>query len=151
VKPVDQTAIEHFVRVTLGCRCPDEVFRSMDLERISNTDGPTVHRRLIIGNRLLIYVLDCSATESIMTRAAVAALARRGVIERDALGLNRFRLVVVSSHVEGLWNLEPPDDRAHLHVVEPVRVPPELLGRIHVPDDFNAPLSPGVLSDFEGS
>ena len=53
--------IEHFVRDTLGCRCPDEVLRSISIDHLYAADGATPYTRLIVGNRLLIYVLEAES------------------------------------------------------------------------------------------
>lgn len=50
-------AIEQFVRGTLRCHCPDEVFRSISVETSSPAVTGAGELRLSIGERLLIYVV----------------------------------------------------------------------------------------------
>ncbi|HMA31538.1 MAG TPA: hypothetical protein VKT00_06975 [Casimicrobiaceae bacterium] len=129
MQSADRIAIEHFVRCTLGCKCPDEVFESMALERVDGADDQPGYLKLTVGDRLLIYVLrPGTGSASLET---VASLMRTGRDERDARDLNRFRLVVASagashSRIESAETLESvagADDRAHLHVVDPAELP----------------------------
>jgi hypothetical protein len=130
--PADNRAIERFVRGTLGCGCPDEVFNSIVIERTGGPDNPARHVRLLVGNRLLIYVMDARDLER--ARAAVSVLAQQGIEERDRAGLNRFRLVVavddptrrMTAAAAGFANSTVPDDRAHLHVIAADLVPASL-------------------------
>jgi hypothetical protein len=119
-------ALEHFVRGTLGCKCPAEVFQSIAIDRADS------HTRLVVGNRLLIYVLEASSAKTM--GKALARLAEQGLRDRNAARLNRFRLVVVSprptldlaearaSFAEAVG----ADDRTHLHVVATDQLPAEL-------------------------
>jgi hypothetical protein len=119
-------ALEHFIRSTLGCKCPDEVFRSVAFDR---ADG---HIRLLIGNRLLIYVLETAPGRAAAT--AVSRLAEQGLAERNAGNLNRFRLVVASTQPTQVLadakarfaDAAGDDDRAHLHVLATDQLPAEL-------------------------
>jgi hypothetical protein len=124
--------IERFVRVTLGCQCPDHVFRSVVLEHSGKEADDTAHLRLTIGDRLLIYVLDPG--DAGVAAGVVARLARAGLTERDARGLNRFRLVIAAprpGHATGEARQEfagvvGQDARAHLHVIAARELPREL-------------------------
>ncbi len=129
----DRQTIEHFVRGTLGCGCPDEVFNSISIERPGGSDPSAAYVRLLIGNRLLIYVIEARGVEQV--QAAVSELAPRGLEERDRIGLNRFRLVVVADHPTppvataasaGFSDAIDHDDRAHLHVIAADLVPASL-------------------------
>ena len=71
--------IEHFVRATLGCQCPDEVFRSIAIDQLRTADGAIGYTRLLVGNRLLIYVLD--AADFMLANGALADLVARGAAE----------------------------------------------------------------------
>ena len=116
----------HFVRGTLGCKCPDEVFQSVALDRQQD------HTRLMIGDRLLIYVVEV-ATDSAAGKS-VSLLASRGLEDRNSKRLNRFRLVVATP--EPTPRLEEAkaafaavagnDDRAHLHLIATGQLPAEL-------------------------
>ncbi len=130
--PADKQAIERFVRGMLGCGCPDEVFNSIVIERTGHPDDSTRYVRLLVGNRLLIYVVEAQDLERV--RAAVPVLARLGIEERDRAGLNRFRLVVAANGstqpataaTDGFAGAMGLDDRAHLHVVAADLVPASL-------------------------
>lgn len=124
--------IEHFVRATLGCKCPDEVFRSISLDRLRAADGATPYRRLIVGNRLLIYILEAAASG--VADGALADLATRGCHERDERGYNRFRLVITCDDPEpasaaaqhAFDRVAGDDPRAHLHCLPRALLPAEV-------------------------
>jgi len=129
IDPAASQAVLRFVRGTLGCSCPDEVFNSIAIERVRGTDASAPYVRLLVGRRLLIYVLDAQQPEQV--RATVPALLRQGLEERDANGLNRLRLVVaaglptpeVTATVANLASEIGLDDRSHLHVIAAGLVP----------------------------
>lgn len=130
--PADSQAIERFVRGTLGCGCPDEVFNSIAIERARRPGTCGQYVRLLVGNRLLIYVVE--AQDPGQARASISVLAPHGIDERDRLGLNRFRLVVAADYPAQPLAAEPAgsagatdlDDRAHLHLVASDLVPASL-------------------------
>jgi len=129
MNPSDRTAIERFVRDTLGCQCPDEVFRHVEVGPLSLPAGSGTGRRLVIGDRLLIHVV--TAMERPDGAGWLESLAVAGRDERDRLAYNRYRLVVGSAADTG--HREPlekrftraleGDDRAHLHVVAADQLP----------------------------
>lgn len=125
----DNSALEHFVRGTLGCKCPDEVFESIAVDRAPASAGALAHARLVVGNRLLIYVLAVEPGRR--TTSVVSNLTRAGVAERKARGLNRFRIVVASTRPTqlledaktGFDNAGGRDDHTYLHVIAIDQVP----------------------------
>ena len=129
MNPADRPSIEHFVRGTLGCRCPDEVFQSIaiDYERAPKAAMP--HTRVVIGERLLIYIYEEQPARA--TAAAVSKLARQGRAERDAKHYNRFRLVLASDYPTELLtaartsfeSVAGTDNRAHLHILATDQLP----------------------------
>lgn len=129
MQPTDRNAVERFVRVTLGCQCPDEVFNSMSIERVDADTRTTGHVRLTIGDRLLIYVIAARASD--VSAEALSMLARAGLAERKSRGLNRFRLVLAQPDGEALAErmrsvfaaVAGADDRAHLHVIDAAALP----------------------------
>jgi hypothetical protein len=132
---VDRESIERFVRVTLGCKCQDEVFRSIVIDRVGAGDAGRAgveFVRLTIGERLLIYVT--AADDSHPASKSTAALARAGIAERDARGLNRFRLVIAGSGPPDAADAERTafadiagaDERAYLHIIGADQLPPAL-------------------------
>lgn len=114
--------IKRFVRQTLGCSCPEYVFDT--IECVNEDDG--VRRtRIIVGNRLLIYLVRTGAASGI--DSVINAALAQGVRERDKNGLNRFRLVLVTSHRDALSGRAGDvfagspcaDESTHLHIVHP--------------------------------
>lgn len=127
---IDTRSIERFVRGTLGCRCPDEVFASIQIS--PDAEAGTRFLRLLIGDRLLIYVLRTGGGSP--APGLVWTLTRRGRAERDAGGHNRFRLVLAADEevddaaVDAFTSATQGDDKAHLHVTSPDELPAALLG-----------------------
>jgi hypothetical protein len=124
--------IEQFIRETLGCQCPDEVFGSISLDHPGAADGAIPYTRLIVGNRLLIYILD--AASSRVADGALADLVARGCRERIEHRYNRFRLVIARDEPDSVAagtrhvfeRATGQDEHAHLHCVRPELLPPEL-------------------------
>jgi hypothetical protein len=118
--------LERFIRDTLGCGCPDEVFDHVAVVRGPLRAGSGESAWWIeVGGRLLIAVVDVDEVAPAELTAIYAAAAHR----RDADGFNRFRLVVASAQrTEGLEAAFAPigaaDDRLHLHLVVPADLPP---------------------------
>jgi hypothetical protein len=55
----DYNQIKRFVQETLGCGCPEEVFRSIQYRWNAKLNNfVTIQSAMIIGNRLLIYVTE---------------------------------------------------------------------------------------------
>lgn len=122
----DEPAIRHFVRTTLGCDCPDTVF-----EQIEHTANPAVSHarpytvRMVVGSRLLIYVLECAQLDRAQLKLDDILVAGRG--DRDVHGYNRFRVVIIDATDPALhgplltdWQrLVAGEERLHLHVVHP--------------------------------
>jgi hypothetical protein len=130
----DTEAIRHFVRDTLGCGCPDDVFSSIQMRPLGTADHADPGLRLLIGDRLLIYLYR--ATGGAALPARVAELARTGLEDRDANSLNRFRLVIHSqqenlgdqgSAAAAFHEAVGQDDRAHLHWVRSPLLPRPLI------------------------
>jgi hypothetical protein len=129
VSATDRAEVERFVRADLGCKCPDDVFDSIAIERDATPGVTSPCIRLVVGNRLLIYVLEAASGSA--APDDVAGLATRGPAERDARGFNRFRLVVASERPaelraradESFARIAGHDDRAHLHVIALDRLP----------------------------
>ncbi len=127
--PADAKSIELFVRGTLGCQCPEEIFSAITIKQGRNPDSDLTYTRLVIGNRLLIYVLE--ARHSSALPLEVATLAARGRADRDTDRLNRFRLVLTSDRPDeaqaevdaAFSSAAGDDDHAHLHVVGADQLP----------------------------
>ena len=127
--PTDTVQITRFVRGTLGCQCPDDVFRSITVESREPVGGSPPFTRLSVGHRLLVYLARPGPEDTLATW--IAGLVRMGQAERDAAGYNRFRLVVPAVHADQhaasarrvFAETIGQDDRAHLHIVAPDDLP----------------------------
>ena len=127
--PEQREPIEYFVRVTLGCKCPDEVFQQVAVEPDQHADARMPFTRLTIGDRLLIFVLEATADRG--SGRAAEQLTELGRKERDARNLNRFRLVVATEHPTQLLervqarfaSAADGDERCHLHVLATDQLP----------------------------
>jgi len=128
----DHGDIERFVRGTLGCGCPDEVFRTVSLSRLPAVPGRPAVLQLLIGSRLLIHVAAAPAEPS--AAGWLEQLAANGRAARDRHGFNRFRLVVVgvvtaapAAELEARFaRALARDERAHLHLLDAAQLPAQL-------------------------
>ncbi len=122
--------LERFIRDTLGCGCPDEVFQSVTVGRgLLDADGDRVAWWIEVGGRLLIAVTEDDGPARLADR--LGAIYASAALRRDTAGFNRFRLVVVNAPGTDPSPLEQAfapigadDDRLHLHVVVPSDLPP---------------------------
>jgi hypothetical protein len=120
---IGHDSIKSFIQGTLGCGCPEEVFRSIDFRAGTRLQGDAVvSTALIVGNRLLIYVVD--ADDDALEGEHLALYVAEGKKERDRKGLNRFRLVVATNaeaapqRLRSIFEvLQDRDERIHLHVI----------------------------------
>lgn len=119
------TQLERFVRETLGCTCPDEVFERVEIgEGSPLPDGGRI-QRIAIGGRLLIYLVDGVAVVAV--DRDIRGWTLSGRIDRDGAGMNRFRLVIGLNGLSGpdadrikdafAAACDDGDDRMHLHLV----------------------------------
>lgn len=122
--PGHAPSIESFVRHSLGCGCPDEVFCSIEIEPRKVAGARIV--RLLVGSRLLVYVAD--ARSLLAVPEGLEGVVLEGRSDRERGGFNRFRLVLVGgSAAAAVDDLRDPvprfaavvgnDDRLHLHRV----------------------------------
>ena len=112
--------IKRFVQEILGCSCPEEVFDNIDYQ----IQGAGIsERKVTVGDRLLIYIVNVNGASSI--QGVIHSALGQGVEERDKKGFNRFRLVLVDSCPDGLRSLAEQvfddsgytDEKTHLHIV----------------------------------
>jgi hypothetical protein len=153
LEPYQTDEITCFVRGTLGCHCPDDVFQSIVIGRERTPDNSAPFTRLVIGERLLIYIHETRPAKA--TTAAVSKLATQGRTERDNKQYNRFRLVIVADDPTELLtaaqssfaDVAGTDDRAHLHVLATDQLPHALRVGLDAnrPDPATAFPSPAAL------
>lgn len=123
--------ITHFVRHTLGCGCPDEVFERIHIDTQPEVfNGLPIGYLIDIGGRLLVAV--CATADWRQLQQRLADIVCRAGEYRDRNGYNRFRLVVAAEDTrEAQAVLQPEfdaviadgDDRMHLHVLTPAALP----------------------------
>jgi len=121
--------IKTFVKQTLGCGCPEEVFEYIDCKsNIKLKNDILLRNKINIGNRLLIYIIEANNPSFI--KNSLPLLLSAGIKERDSLRFNRFRLVLITDKVdeikevaESLFNTINKDEKVHLHVVPKDKVP----------------------------
>lgn len=118
------SGVKRFVRDTLGCTCPDAVFNHIDSRRKVVLGELTLSRRIDVGHRLLVYLLESDDPDFLGTRLPdVVAL---GQAERDREGFNRLRVVVATGNSQPVSlvaqrafdHAAGRDERLHLHVVD---------------------------------
>ena len=115
--------IKKFARDTLGCQCGDEVFESIQSREDFYVDQLYVLRRIDIGNRLLIYIVDY---ENLKNDKGLTFLIKSGLRDRDSGGFNRVRIVIlcdepgtVSDDLFSVFNtIVLKDEKVHLHILD---------------------------------
>lgn len=119
---IDKDMIKSFAQNTLGCGCPEEVFQHITCESNIRLDGLNIAYKIIIGNRLLIYVFTIDTQDSL--KDILPRLVDIGKRERDSSGFNRFRLVLAADNHdslrqkgENLFNALEKDEKIHLHIL----------------------------------
>lgn len=119
--------IRHFVRETLGCTCPDEVFKQIQqLEQCAVF--ASAHAVYEIGGRLCVAVYVPANWRALAQN--LGQLVADGMRYRDQHGFNRFRLVIACRDDDAVIELSQTfealpeiDDKVHLHVVPPSQLP----------------------------
>jgi len=125
----DRASIERFVRGTLGCGCPDEVFEHVVISRLPAIAGRPPIVQLQVGSRLLIHVV--APPDGTAADGWIEQLAANGRTARDRHGYNRFRLVIASptpptstrEFGERFARAVVGDEKAHLHFVSSEQLP----------------------------
>jgi hypothetical protein len=121
-------AIERLVRQDLGCTCPPQVFERIEAGSIQLPGLSIASRRLAIGGRLLVYVLEPDDVGQALAQLPLWVAAGRA--DRDAAGMNRFRLVTITPDPASMDAAIRPrfdalpdrDERTHLHVLSKAAV-----------------------------
>lgn len=112
---IDRKAIVRFVRESLGCGCPDEVFESLRWGIVDDGSDHPRRFRVDVGGRLLVEVIRGEKLKP----EKVMALSDEGRMLRDEGGYNRFRLVIVGEEDAALRTAfeqaAAGDEKLHLH------------------------------------
>lgn len=120
----DKQAIKGFVQGVLGCKCPNEVFLSINVEKNPTNFADLSQGDLIaIGGKLLVFLVETNDGEILTSK--LEQIFNQGRETRDKGGFNRFRLVVSVPGKQPAQNiltrqfetLENLDERLHLHVI----------------------------------
>lgn len=121
---INNENVKTFVKQTLGCACPEEVFTYIDCQsNIKLNDEIVLSNKVNIGNRLLIYVIEVNNPNLI--NYILPSIVNIGKKERDGLGFNRFRLVIITDKLNEIKQaadivfktLRDKDERIHLHIL----------------------------------
>jgi len=115
--------IKQFVRETLGCTCPDEVFQHIDCRAdVNASDGVLLDYEINVGNKLLIFVMTMDELGSLSP--LIPQLVWDGINKRNQENFNRFRLVLltqrptdVAEEAFAIFQSLDADEKVHLHVV----------------------------------
>jgi hypothetical protein len=127
IETTDRQQIKNFVRESLGCTCPDEVFEDI---RVADHCTLFTPANIIyeIGGRLVVAVLLPADWRD--TARRLGQLVDTGMQYRDRQGYNRFRLVIVTSDDDAnkrlhstFESLVNKDEKIHLHVITPEVLP----------------------------
>jgi hypothetical protein len=123
--------IVHFVQNTLGCQCAKEVFNSIESGRGSTPNGEAAFAKIVIGNRLLIYIVKPLSEAESLINNLIPILTEMGILERDSKGYNRFRLVLAKQSddvisdtlIKDFQKTAGHDEKAHIHFVSQQELP----------------------------
>jgi len=117
-----------FVKQSLGCNCPEEVFSHIECQTDIPCSGIVLDTRINVGNRLLIYIVTVNEPDSLWRMLPVLVTA--GKKERDGAGFNRFRLVLASDNInaiekeaEKIFNSLNEDEKIYLHTLPGISIP----------------------------
>lgn len=119
---MDNEMIKKFAIDVLGCGCDNSVFDRIEQSRSFRLpSGITLSSRILIGNRLLIYIIDRDS----MSPSDIKAIVRDGLEERNSSGYNRLRVVVTTDNVDEdtrrytkvFADIQGRDEKTHLHIL----------------------------------
>ena len=123
-------AVTRFVREVIGCDCPDEVFRHVEVLRGSSVvKSCPADYELRIGGRLLVVVT--SESVDVLSGSRLEKVISEGGQARDDGKFNRFRLVVQARNaaedkeklLRSFEGVSGKDEKTHVHVVGKREVP----------------------------
>lgn len=120
----DSEKLKVFVKNTLGCTCPDEVFEKIQVGKCLVDGVKKEITRIVIGDTLLIYIISRQSGIKIVNTVDLIAMA--GKTDRDTNHYNRYRMVVAkledieqqvraSEHFSKTYSA---DEKMHIHFVD---------------------------------
>lgn len=120
---IDRNGVKRFVKETLGCNCPEEVFQGINCKNnVLLNDNILLDYEINVGNRLLVFVARIDEPDLI--KPFLSKLVWAGVNKRDRQGFNRFRLVLLTPRANHLakeasraFQSLGTDEKVHLHLV----------------------------------
>lgn len=116
--------IINFVKGHLGCKCPENVFDKIEVNQKNQLAGKQLnYDRILVGDRLLIYVLKDIDTSNL--HVLLPHVVHAGKEERDTMKYNRFRLVLehkqdsdINKLAHAIFQAIPEkDEKIHLHFI----------------------------------
>jgi hypothetical protein len=117
-----------FVKQTLGCSCPDEVFSFIECRSDIPCSGIVLDMKINVGNRLLVYVVTVNEPDSLVH--ILPALVTAGKKERDGAGFNRFRLALAADDISSIekeagkiFRSLNEDEKVYLHTLPRKSIP----------------------------
>lgn len=121
--PIYPKQVKSFVQNTLGCTCPEAVFKNQEFDSGITINNIKNCKKLCVGERLLVYLIDIEPITDLPS--SMLSLVNEGRRERDSRGLNRFRLVLGANDVDtvrkeaktAFESIDDLDNRLHLHVI----------------------------------
>ena len=93
--------LKAFIKETLGCGRPDQVFRKIEIGKHRVKGYLSELSRIVVGDTLLIYITRPAADQSF--EDCVHIIATAGKAGRDSNHYNRFRLVVTTGENTPVW------------------------------------------------
>jgi hypothetical protein len=129
-RKINVPVVKRFVREVVGCNCPDEVFKRVEVKLGSSAiKSCSTDYEINVGGRLLIVL--ASDPVEIFSPARLEKVMAEGQCARDAGKFNRFRFIVQADNapeVEKQFSklfegLATRDAKTHLHVIERKDVP----------------------------
>ena len=127
IETTDRQHIKAFVRESLGCTCPDEVFENIRVADHADqfTSASIVYE---IGERLLVAIVVPADWRD--TARRLGQLVDVGMQYRDQHDYKRFRLVIATYDGDAINGLQSDfdslihkDEKVHLHVITPELLP----------------------------
>jgi hypothetical protein len=119
---MENEVIKRFAIDVLGCGCEDSVFNRIEQSRSFRLpSGITLASRILIGDRLLIYIADSNT----VSPADLKSVVRDGLEDRNSGGYNRLRVVIKTDipddetprYLKTFNTITVKDDKTHLHVL----------------------------------